>query len=36
MNEILEQMQLEMEEAIEGFRKELNQLRTGRATPALP
>ena len=35
MNEILEQMQLEMEEAIEGFRKELNQLRTGRATPAL-
>ena len=35
MNEILEQMQLEMEDAIESFRKELGQLRTGRATPAL-
>lgn len=35
MNDFIEQCQMEMEDAIDSFRKELSQLRTGRATPAL-
>jgi ribosome recycling factor len=35
MNDFLDECKLEMEDAIESFRKELAQLRTGRATPAL-
>ncbi|MDX9753433.1 MAG: ribosome recycling factor [bacterium] len=34
-NEFLEESQMEMDETVEGLRKELSQLRTGRATPAL-
>ncbi|MBD3266939.1 ribosome recycling factor [bacterium] len=34
-NEFLEECKLEMEDAVDHLRKELSQLRTGRATPAL-
>lgn len=34
-NEFLQECEMEMEEALEGTRRELSQIRTGRATPAL-
>ncbi len=34
-NELLEELELEMEDAVDNMRRELSQLRTGRASPAL-